>query len=96
MDELLYHFAQGVLRIHAIGARELEKKDIGLLSKGKSDPFCEIEGVTNKFTSIENFNEQHCEDVSIRPTCKVFVINFLIFWCVYYFSGSSNIQDRRV
>jgi hypothetical protein len=35
---------QGVIRIHAVGARELEKKDIGLLGKGKSDPFCEIEG----------------------------------------------------
>lgn len=34
-----------MLRIHALGARDLEKKDVGLLGKGKSDPFCEITGM---------------------------------------------------
>lgn len=30
---------QGVLRIHVVEAKDLMKKDIGVLGKGKSDPY---------------------------------------------------------
>lgn len=33
---------QGVLRIHVVQAKHLMKKDIGVLGKGKSDPYAVI------------------------------------------------------
>lgn len=32
-------FSQGVLRIHVVEAKDLMKKDISVLGKGKSDPY---------------------------------------------------------
>lgn len=39
---LLFLFNQGVLRIHVVEAKHLMKKDIGVLGKGKSDPYAVI------------------------------------------------------
>ena len=36
---------QGVLRIHVIEAKNLAAKDMALLSKGKSDPYCIVRGI---------------------------------------------------
>ena len=35
---------QGVLRIHVLEAKDLIKADIGLMKKGKSDPFAVVKG----------------------------------------------------
>lgn len=35
-------FLQGVLRVHVVEAKHLMKKDIGMLGKGKSDPYAVI------------------------------------------------------
>lgn len=35
-------FEQGVLRVHVIQAKNLEKKDSNVLGKGKSDPYATI------------------------------------------------------
>ena len=37
---------QGIIRLHIIAGRELKKADIGLIGKGKSDPYCKIYGKT--------------------------------------------------
>lgn len=39
---ILIFFCQGVLRIHVVEAKHLMKKDIGMLGKGKSDPYAVI------------------------------------------------------
>lgn len=36
---LNFRSLQGVLRIHVVEAKDLMKKDIGVLGKGKSDPY---------------------------------------------------------
>lgn len=40
---------QGVLRIHVIEAKDLMKKDIGVLGKGKSDPYAIIQVGSQQF-----------------------------------------------
>lgn len=37
-----FSLLQGVLRIHVVQAKHLMKKDIGVLGKGKSDPYAVI------------------------------------------------------
>lgn len=39
---LIYIHLKGVLRIHVVEAKDLMKKDIGVLGKGKSDPYAVI------------------------------------------------------
>lgn len=39
---MINRFIQGVLRIHVVQAKHLMKKDIGMLGKGKSDPYAVI------------------------------------------------------
>lgn len=39
INKIYFYFLQGVLRIHVVEAKHLMKKDIGVLGKGKSDPY---------------------------------------------------------
>lgn len=47
---------QGVLRIHVVEAKDLMKKDIGVLGKGKSDPYAivTVGAQTFKTQTIDN------------------------------------------
>lgn len=40
--QMIFQSLQGVLRIHVVEAKDLMKKDIGVLGKGKSDPYAII------------------------------------------------------
>jgi len=46
---------QGVLRIHVVEAKELEKADISLMGKGKSDPYTVIRSKSYMY----RFNRSH-------------------------------------
>jgi len=37
-------YCQGVVQLFVVEAAELKKADIGVLSKGASDPYCKITG----------------------------------------------------
>lgn len=37
-----FFYLQGVIRVHVVEAKHLMKKDIGMLGKGKSDPYAVI------------------------------------------------------
>ena len=50
------YFCQGVLRIHVIEAKDLVAADIGILKKGKSDPYCIVRG---KSTNSLMINQPH-------------------------------------
>ncbi|CAH1773795.1 unnamed protein product [Owenia fusiformis] len=49
LQALRFPTPQGVLRMHIIGARDLKRADIGLLGKGKSDPYAVIHVGAQKF-----------------------------------------------
>ncbi|XP_022104260.1 extended synaptotagmin-2-like [Acanthaster planci] len=49
ISSLKYPMPQGVLRIHVIEAKNLVAKDLALLSKGKSDPYCIVRVGSQKF-----------------------------------------------
>lgn len=40
----LIYFLKGIIRLTIVEATELIKADFGVLSKGKSDPYCKIYG----------------------------------------------------
>ncbi|XP_071788056.1 extended synaptotagmin-2-like isoform X1 [Asterias amurensis] len=49
ISSLKYPMPQGVLRIHVIEAKNLVAADIGILKKGKSDPYCIVRVGSQKF-----------------------------------------------
>lgn len=57
ISRLRYPQPHGVLRIHVLGAKELEKADISVMGKGKSDPYAVIRLGALKFkTHVINNN----------------------------------------
>ncbi|XP_043475067.1 extended synaptotagmin-1 isoform X2 [Leptopilina heterotoma] len=71
---------EGVLRIHVVQAKHLMKKDIGVLGKGKSDPYAVISVGAQEFRTktIDNTVDPKwdywCEfivDEGLGPNCKI-------------------------
>lgn len=44
VTQLFFPEPDGVVRLKIIEAKQLENKDLTFLKKGKSDPYCEIQG----------------------------------------------------
>ncbi|XP_053984872.1 extended synaptotagmin-1 isoform X1 [Hylaeus volcanicus] len=99
---------EGVLRIHVVEAKNLMKKDIGMLGKGKSDPYAIINVGAQEFrtkTQVNTVNPKWdfwCEAV----ICSCIMQKAMVFlWdrdasipCVQYddFLGRATIEVSRV
>lgn len=70
------NFLQGILRIHVVEAKHLMKKDIGLLGKGKSDPYAIVT------VGSQEFKTKTVQD-SVDPKwdfwCEVWLRNIVVF-----------------
>lgn len=78
---LLLFIFEGVLRIHVVEAKHLMKKDIGMLGKGKSDPYAIINIGAQEFRTktIDN---------TVNPKWD--------FWCevcIFFFYKKLNIDN---
>lgn len=81
-----FELLQGVLRIHVVEAKDLMKKDIGVLGKGKSDPYAIVHVGSQQFKT-------QTIDNTVNPKwdywCEVITIfmdrihyRFLLFYAV--------------
>lgn len=70
----MLYFQKGVLRIHVIEARNLMRKDISVLGKGKSDPYAKISVGKTEFqtkTITNTVNPVWRYSCEVRALCSL-------------------------
>ncbi|XP_034947914.1 extended synaptotagmin-3 isoform X2 [Chelonus insularis] len=72
---------EGVLRIHVVQAKHLMKKDIGMLGKGKSDPYAIISVGAQEFRT-------HTIDNTVDPKWD--------YWCEFIVEHNSGVYSNVI